>query len=122
MTALLVVLGAALGAPTRYVVDGWLRSRHPGPCPWGTLAVNAAGSLLLGLLVGLDATGRLPATALSAAGTGFCGALTTYRTFDCETEYLRRDRQHTVDVAYVTGSVLLCCAAAAMGWQIGALT
>lgn len=73
MTLLLVALGAALGAPTRYVVahlfDGRLHV--------GTILVNVAGSFLLGLFSGLALTG----STIALLGTGFCGALTTYSAF-----------------------------------------
>ena len=52
MTWLWVCLGAALGAPARYLTDRAIQSRHDTPFPWGTFAVNVAGSLVLGVLVG----------------------------------------------------------------------
>jgi fluoride exporter len=55
MTALLVVLGAAVGAPLRYLVGRAVQARHHSVFPWGTFAVNITGSLILGLLAGLGA-------------------------------------------------------------------
>ena len=52
MTVLLIALGAAVGAPLRYLVDRAIQSRHESSFPWGTLTVNVVGSFLLGLLVG----------------------------------------------------------------------
>jgi CrcB protein len=78
--ALLVALGAAVGAPARYLVDRSVRRRVGAP--WGTVAVNVAGSFVLGLLVAR--TGGSGGWYL-AVGTGFCGALTTYSTFAYET-------------------------------------
>ena len=48
MTVLLVALGAAVGAPLRYLVDRAVQARHDSVFPWGTLAVNIAGSFMLG--------------------------------------------------------------------------
>jgi CrcB protein len=48
MIVLLVALGAAVGAPLRYLVDRAVQTRHDSLFPWGTFAVNAAGSFLLG--------------------------------------------------------------------------
>ena len=81
MTLALVLLGAALGAPLRYLTDRAVQARHESVFPWGTLTVNVGGSLLLGFLTALPAGPALSAL----AGTGFCGALTTYSTFSYET-------------------------------------
>ncbi len=80
MTALYVVLGAALGAPLRFVLGAWLDAR----LPWGTILVNLAGSFLLGLFTGLGLTDHQ----LALLGTGFCGALTTYSAFAVQTHDL----------------------------------
>jgi len=77
MTVLLVIAGAAIGAPLRYLTDLLLRERLGPAFPWGTFIVNILGSALLGFLVALPADPALAA----AAGTGLCGALTTYSTF-----------------------------------------
>ncbi|GIM84564.1 fluoride efflux transporter CrcB [Salinispora arenicola] len=81
MTALLVALGAAVGAPLRYLADRAVQARFGAEFPWGTLTVNVAGSLLLGFLLGLP----VPPAASALLGTGLCGALTTYSTASYET-------------------------------------
>ena len=53
MTVLLVLLGGAIGAPTRYLTDVVVQSRHRSRLPWGTITVNVVGSLVLGLVAGL---------------------------------------------------------------------
>lgn len=91
MGFLLVCLGASAGAPARYLLDRAIQTRHTALTPWGTLAVNLSGSLLLGFLVGLGPAGageRL----LLLLGTGFCGTFTTYSTFSFETIRLLEDR------------------------------
>ena len=107
MTVLLVALGAAVGAPLRYLTDQALRSAFP----FGTLTVNVAGSLLLGLLAGL----AVPPPVAALLGTGFCGALTTYSTFGWETLSLPRGRA----VLYVAVSIVAGLAAALAGRAIG---
>nr|WP_155073511.1 fluoride efflux transporter CrcB [Streptomyces taklimakanensis] len=79
----MVALGGAAGACLRYVVDRAVQARHESVFPWGTLTVNAVGSLLLGLLTGSAWGAAGPGAAL--LGTGLCGALTTYSTFSHET-------------------------------------
>ncbi|MGH3933142.1 MAG: fluoride efflux transporter FluC [Pseudonocardiaceae bacterium] len=93
MSALWVALGAAVGAPVRYLVDQAVRSRHDSVFPWGTLLVNMAGSLLLGFLAALPADGAV----MVVAGAGFCGALTTYSTFSYETLRLVQDRARLLE-------------------------
>jgi CrcB protein len=88
---LLVVLGAAVGAPLRFLADRIIQTRHDSVFPWGTLSVNIAGSFLLGMLAaGVDTHGVSDGL-MSALGTGFCGALTTYSTFGYETLRLIED-------------------------------
>ncbi|CAA9438778.1 MAG: Fluoride ion transporter CrcB [uncultured Pseudonocardia sp.] len=98
-----VLLGGAAGAVVRHLVGRWL---NRDGAPWGTAAVNVAGSFLLGAV--LSAAG--PAV-VALVGTGFCGALTTYSTFALETAELPRRRA----VVYAVGSVVLGPAAAALG-------
>jgi CrcB protein len=64
MTLLMVCLGAALGAPARYLTDRAIQSRHDTVFPWGTLTVNVVGSLVLGALVGLAGHHDVPPAAL----------------------------------------------------------
>ena len=67
LTAFLI--GAFIGAPTRFVVDQFFRSYMKFPL--GILIANVSGSFLLGLV--LDAQ-----TNLAYGLMGFCGALTTW--------------------------------------------
>jgi CrcB protein len=120
VTALLVVLGAALGAPTRYLVDvvvrWWLRS-GPDDLPWGTAVVNLAGSLLIGVVAG--ATLARPSSTLTAlVGTGFCGALTTYSTFSVETVRLVERGRARAAAAYAVGSLVAGVALCAGGYAL----
>jgi CrcB protein len=88
MTWLLVIAGAAVGAPLRYLTDRLVRACHDTVFPRGTLSANVAGSLILGVLAGTAAVvdDRLHLL----VGTGLCGALTTYSTFSYETLQLAR--------------------------------
>ncbi|WBB80938.1 fluoride efflux transporter CrcB [Micromonospora sp. WMMD882] len=112
MTILLVALGAAVGAPLRYLTDRAVQARLGPAFPWGTLTVNVTGSLLLGALVAVPVDPAV--TAL--VGTGFCGALTTYSTFGYETLRLARGRARRAALANVTLSVGAGLAAAWLGF------
>lgn len=85
MTVLLVLVGGAVGAPLRYVVDLMVQARHDSVFPWGTFTVNAVGSLVLGVTAGAVSATDGPDWVLTLVGTGFCGALTTFSTFGLET-------------------------------------
>jgi CrcB protein len=113
VTPLLVVLGAVVGAPLRYLVDRAIQSRHDSLFPWGTFAVNVAGSFLLGLLAA--ATLHTPAPIMAALGTGLCGTLTTYSTFGYETVRLLQDRARLFAVLNVAASIVVGLGAAVAG-------
>jgi len=100
MTVLLVALGAAVGAPMRYLIDRWIQSRHESGYPWGTFVVNMIGSFVLGALVSITGS-----AGYALLGTGLCGALTTYSTFGFETVGLLRTRARAAALANVVGSI-----------------
>lgn len=81
MTAVWVLLGGMLGAPARYLLVRAVTARTRSRMPLGTLAVNIAGSAILGGLLATDISSAVAA----GAGIGFCGAFTTYSTFAYET-------------------------------------
>jgi fluoride exporter len=107
----LVALGAALGAPARYLTDRLIQARHDSLFPWGTFAVNVAGSFLLGLLAGIPVSEPV----MAAVGIGFCGALTTYSTFGYETVRLAQVRARFYAAVNATASVLAGLGAAYCG-------
>ena len=113
MIVLLVALGAAVGAPLRYLVDRAIQARHDSVFPWGTFAVNAAGSFVLG---GLATTSlHTPAPVMAVLGTGLCGALTTYSTFGYETIRLLQDRARLFALLNAAASIIAGLGAAALG-------
>jgi CrcB protein len=118
MTWALVALGAAVGAPARYLTDRLVQSRHDSVFPWGTLTVNVVGCLVLGALTG--AADRISPGLAAALGTGFCGALTTYSTFSYETLRLVETRARLYALLNVVASLVGGLGAAALGWWIGA--
>jgi CrcB protein len=115
MTVLLVALGAAVGAPLRYLADRTVQARHESAFPWGTLTVNVVGSFLLGFLTGLPASHAVSVL----LGTGFCGALTTYSTFSYETMRLTRSGLRLHALANVVVSLLAGLGAAFVGVVFG---
>ncbi len=107
MTALLVALGAAFGAPLRLLAGHYLDRRTH----WGTLLVNLTGSALLGWLVGDAVTGH----PLALLGTGFCGAFTTYSALAVQSA----NRGGVAGLVYAVGTVVGCLGAAGAGYALG---
>lgn len=116
---LLVCLGAAVGAPARYLVDRAVQARHDTLMPWGTLTVNVFGSAVLGVLAGLGAD-AVPTEVALTVGTGFCGALTTYSTFGYETFRLADDGALLYAGWNVAVSLAAGLTAATAGFLLGA--
>jgi CrcB protein len=115
---LMIAVGAAVGAPARYLTDRAVQARHDTLFPWGTLSVNVVASLALGLVAGARA--GLSASVVALVGTGLCGALSTFSTFIYETMRLFEDRSRFYALANVAISVVAGLGAAALGWSIGA--
>ena len=116
MTVLLVALGAALGAPLRYLTDRAVQAQHDSVFPWGTFTVNVIGSALLGFLAALPAGSGM----MAFAGTGLCGALSTYSTFGYETMRLAEEGARFSAVANAAASITAGLGAAYCGMVIAA--
>ncbi len=121
MLLILVMLGAALGAPSRWLLDQAIQSRHSGSFPWGTWTVNVLGSLALGLLLGLAQAGHASTSLVALLGTGFCGGFTTFSTFSFETLRLVEEGSIGSAVVNVLASVAVAMLAASGGWYLATL-
>lgn len=121
MSAALLWVGVgALGgiaAIARFLVDGAIAARAPGGFPFGTLAVNVSGAVLLGLLVGLAVDGD----PMLLAGTAVLGSYTTFSTWMFETQRLAEDGQWRPAAVNIVAALVLGIAAAALGNAIGGL-
>ena len=118
MTALLVALGAALGALARHLVTSSLR-QHGATAAGGVLTVNATGSLLLGLVAG-HASGTGPGWLLPLVGVGFCGAYTTFATHAVEVASAARTGRTRHALADLGLNLVLGVALVSLGWAITA--
>jgi CrcB protein len=110
-----IFVGGACGALLRAGLAHVAPTR-PGHWPWITFAVNVGGSFLLGFFA-TRLQERLPTSSYRRPllGTGFCGALTTFSTFQIETIKLARSGDPVLAASYVTVStaVGLCAVFAA---------
>jgi CrcB protein len=120
MPLLLIGLGGFAGAISRYVVDGLVTDRTAGAFPWGTLAVNATGSFLLGLLFAMTTERAvLPADIRGPVMIGFIGAYTTFSTYMLESWGLIESGSYVAALANLGGSVVIGLVAVAAGLIIG---
>ena len=115
MNALFVFLGGGTGSVLRYLVGLWMGS---AAFPWTTLAVNAVGSLAIGLFGGWAARfGWGEALRLSLT-VGLCGGFTTFSTFSKELLALIESGSYGLFAFYAAGSVALGIAAVALGFWL----
>ena len=120
MRLLLVLLGGGAGSVARYLVGVWLADWLGRTFPWGTLAVNVAGSLLIGLFATLaDERARLGPEARLLLVPGLLGGFTTFSSFSLETWRLAEESGLPRAAAYVTASLALSFVAVAVGIALG---
>ena len=113
---LFVALGGAVGSVARYGVTLFAQSRFGGEFPYGTLAVNVIGSLLLGVVMALaDRTDLVPPTLRLALGTGVIGGFTTYSAFNYETYKLAANDALLSAMVNVLVTLVLCTLAGLVG-------
>ena len=112
-------LGAAAGAPARYLLDQRISRGRTTSFPVGTFTVNLLGSLLLGVLLGAHDAGGVGSDLVVLLGAGFCGAFTTYSAFAVEVAALGRARLTRTALAYAVLSPAAALALAALGYLAG---
>ena len=124
MAYLWVAIGGGLGSVARFACSG-LAARWAGlGFPWGTLLVNVAGSFAIGLLASLASPDGRPLLGTDARAfliVGMLGGFTTFSSFSLETLTLARNGAMGAAGAYITASMLLCLAAAWLGFASASL-
>lgn len=111
-----VAAGGAIGATGRFLVGKvMLKLMGPG-FPWGTLAVNIAGSFAIGLIVTLLAARyNLSHNWQGFLVTGILGGFTTFSAFSLEVGLMLERHEITHAALYAVGSLILGVAALFMG-------
>ncbi len=114
---LLVAGGGAIGSLLRWWLSGLVQRAAGGAFPWGTFAVNAAGSLAIGFLGALALERALvPPPFRLFAIVGVLGGFTTFSAFSYEALALLRDGQWTAAAGYALGSLGVGVLAAFAGY------
>ncbi|HEX7290579.1 MAG TPA: fluoride efflux transporter CrcB [Conexibacter sp.] len=110
-----VGLLGGVGAVARLLVSAAVARRADHWFPWGTLAVNLSGTVLLGLLAGFALRGD----ALTLVGGGLIGSYTTFSTWMLDSDRLAERHSARALAANLAGSLLLGLAAVALGRALG---
>lgn len=116
----LVMTGGALGSGARHLVGrASLAIFGPG-YPWGTLVVNIAGSLAMGVLAGLLARGLVAGgeTTRLLVGVGILGGFTTFSAFSLDAVLMAERAGWIAALPYILASVVGSIAALVAGLQL----
>ena len=119
MIVVWVALAGGLGAVSRFVVDGLVRTRVSAAFPVGTVLINVSGSFVLGLVTGLVLARAAPDTVRLVVGTGFCGGYTTFSTASFETVRLVEQRRLGLALLNGVGTLITTVCVAALGLWLG---
>lgn len=113
---LLVAIGGALGSMARYGAASAVNRVAPSSFPWGTLAVNIAGSFLIGLaMVLLMKAGEWRESSRLLLITGVLGGFTTFSSFSWETWKLIEDGRLVMAMTNIIASAGICLVATVAG-------
>ena len=121
---LFVFLGGAIGSVWRYSLSGWVARRIGETFPFGTLAVNLAGSLLIGFAANYarpDLHRAFAEIVRAFVMVGICGGLTTFSSFTLQTFHFLREKRFWIALANILVSTVLCIVMVAVGWWVATL-
>jgi len=121
MFLLAIAVAGAIGAPARYLVDGFVQARSDRATPLGTLIVNVSGSFILGLITGFALSHAFRGVPRATLAIGFCGAYTTFSTFAYESVRLLETGERGAAAQNVVLSLLVPTLAAAAGLALASI-
>jgi len=111
---LLIGIGGAIGAISRFGIAEMAKRFSTGPFPIGTLIANLTGCFLIGILLGSGTADKSEPLRLGV-GVGFLGALTTFSTFGAETIKNVQDGNWGIALGNVSANVILGLMCVALG-------
>jgi len=113
-----VAIGSAIGGMLRFACSLLIAERIGETFPWGTLAVNISGSLVIGFFYTLTEPGGrflVGTTARQFVMVGICGGFTTFSTLSLQTLILARDGDWARASTNVMATIALCMLAVWIG-------
>lgn len=116
MTLMMIALGGALGAVSRFLLGNAVSKAIGSALPYGTFVINVIGCFAMGLLMTLIVDREmLPAAWRLFLCVGFLGGFTTFSSFGYEALMMLTEGRLLAVLAYVGGSVALGLVAAGLG-------
>lgn len=120
MNAFLVFLGGGIGAVGRYWIGGIVHRFAGAGFPYGTMAANVGGCLVIGFLMSFFEERFLVSPALRVFLTiGVLGGFTTFSSFSYETIALLRDGGIASAFINIAVTLISCLTATWVGWVVG---
>ncbi len=118
MTLAAIALGGAIGSVLRYLVGGAVQRFFAAGFPFGTLAVNLLGCMIVGVVGQLFMNAEPPSAVRGLLVVGFCGGFTTFSAFSYETVGLINGGEYARAALYVLCSSVLCVMGTAAGMVV----
>ncbi|WP_077617087.1 fluoride efflux transporter CrcB [Bacillus sinesaloumensis] len=115
---ILVGIGGALGAASRYLAGVWIARKTRSTFPYSTFYINIAGSFLLGIIIGLKLNQDISEWSWLLLGVGFCGAFTTFSTFGYEVIQLMITHQTRRAFVYIVATTAISIISSYIGIQV----
>lgn len=118
---LAVAAGGAIGSALRFAIAQFTLNRWGSSFPWGTLAVNLAGSLLIGLCWQLFDKWQISPNQRLFLFVGIFGGFTTFSSYTLETLRLLQAERLQLGLVYLVGSNVMGLTAVCLGSLLGRL-
>ncbi len=112
---LIIGLGSFIGGVIRYLLSLFVQAKTMTVFPFGTLAVNVIGCLLIGIVFGIADKGSMSTEWKLFLATGLLGGFTTFSALSLETFNLIRLGHHLYAGIYVVSSIAIGLLATVMG-------
>ena len=113
-----LIVGGIVGTASRYSLAGFVSQKMGAGFPWGTMAVNVIGCLVIGFLdILFEKKFLLSPNYRILLMTGFCGAFTTFSTLMLETSSLLKENEFL----YAFGNVIISFGIGFAAFKLGAV-